>query len=112
MVQYMSDPSVPGFYNTVAAGSASFKLSAAGASATGTGTTGDYLDSFTVIAANTTPGAVTISDGANAVFTIPAGTATVLPYVSNVFVRAYSKTGAWTVTTSTAVSVVAIGKFT
>lgn len=97
-------------YNTVAASATNQALSAVNAGTTGG--KGDYLDSFTVIAGTTTPGAVTVKDGATAVFTIPAGTATVLPYTFNVPVRAYSQTGSWNVTTGASVTVVASGQFT
>lgn len=108
---YSIDDSRPvGFYNTVAASQTTQKLSSVQGGTTGN--TGDWLDSFTVIAGSTTPGAVTVFDGATAVYTIPAGTATVLPYVLNVLVRAFSKTGSWNVTTGAAVSVVASGRFT
>lgn len=96
-------------YNTVAASATTQKLSNVNAGTTGT--TGDYLDNFTIIAATTTPGAVTVFDGVTAIFTIPAGTATVLPYVVNIPVRSYSKTGSWNVTTGASVSVVATGQF-
>jgi hypothetical protein len=74
-----------------------------------TGATGDYLEGFTVIPATATPGAVSIADGANDIYVIPAGTTIGSYYIP---VRAYSKSGAWNVTTGTSVSVVAVGKFT
>ena len=100
----------PGNYNTVAASATTQKLSAVSGGTTGG--RGDYLEGFTLVAATGTPGAVTVFDGVTAVFTVPAGTATVLPYTAYVPVRAYSKTGAWNVTTGTSVSVVAVGQFT
>lgn len=102
-------PQTPLKYNTVAASQTTQKLSAVQGGTTGGA--GDYLDNFTVVAATTTPGAVTVFDGATAIYSIPAGTATVLPYFVNIPVKAYSKTGSWNVTTGAAVSVVATGQF-
>jgi hypothetical protein len=94
-------------YNTVAASATTQKLSAVNAGTTGA--SGDYLDSFTVIPATATPGAVTLFDGTTAIYSIPAGT-TLQTY--NIPLRAYSKTGAWNFTTGASVSIVAAGQFT
>ena len=76
------------------------------------GATGDYLDTVTVIPGTVAPGVVTITDGSTAIITTAAGTATVLPGVFQIPVKAYSKTGAWKITTGTNVSVVITGQFT
>lgn len=108
MVQFVTDYPCP-HYNTVAASQATQKLSSTQAG--NTGTTGDYLESITIIAGSTTPGVVTLFDGVTAVIVTTIGTATVMPYVQAIPIRAYSKTGSWNVTTGAAVSVLAVGKF-
>jgi len=105
MTQFVSPNTPAGQYFTVAASQTSQVLGAVGA-------TGDYLKGIIVVAATTTPGLVTVKDGTTAVISIPAGTATVLPYVTYVPVGAYSKTGAWNITTGASVSVFAVGQFT
>lgn len=104
MVWFQSAGSVPGQYQKVAASQTTKALGT-------TGATGDYLEAFTIVAATVAPGAVTVFDGTTAVFTMPAGTATVLPYTNRVEVRAYSQTGSWNITTGTNVSVIAVGQF-
>lgn len=109
-MQSINNNVIPGVYNTVAASQATQKLSAAQAG--NTGAVGDYLESLIIVAGTTTPGAVTLFDGVTTILSIPAGTATVLPYVSYIPIRAYSKSGSWNITTGASVSVMAIGKFT
>jgi hypothetical protein len=86
-------------------------LSAAGASAGGTGRVGDYLEGITIIAGSVTPGVVVLLDGATPVITTTIGTATVMPYEQYIPIRAYSKSGGWGITTGASVSVLAVGKF-
>lgn len=105
MVQFQNLLHPSGQYYTVAASQTTKVLGQVGA-------VGDWLESITIIAATTTPGAVTVFDGTTAIFSIPAGTATVIPYVKTVPVKAYSKLGTWNVTTGASVSVVATGQFT
>ena len=87
-----------------------------------TGRAGDYLESITISAQTTTPGAVTITDGSGTgaitILSIPAGTATSLPYIKTIPVRSYAVNTAttltnqgWTVTTGAAVSGFATGQF-
>ena len=78
------------------------------------GAIGDYLDSVTIIPGTTSPGSVTIKDGAGAAITIFAGGATSVadlkPFTVRLGVRA---TGAgWTVTTGANVTALASGLFT
>lgn len=75
----------------------------------GAGATGDYLAGFIIQPATTTPGAVSILDGATTVYTFPGGTTTIAPIP--VPWGARSVNGAWKVTTGTNVSVVAFGDF-
>lgn len=100
----MSDPSVPGFFNTIGAG-ATVVLSATQGNTTGK--VGDYLDSITVsgAAAATT---LALIDGATTLIT-----ATITPSsTTTLFFRMYSKSGAWSITTGANVSAIAVGKFT
>jgi hypothetical protein len=78
------------------------------------GAIGDYLESVVIIPATTSPGAVTIKDGAGAAITVFAGGATSVadlkPFAVRLGVRA---TGAgWTVTTGANVTALASGIFT
>jgi hypothetical protein len=102
MVQFVNRDVVPGQYFTVAASQTTQALGAVGK-------TGDYLDHVTIVPASATPGTVTIFDGTTAIYSIPALTS-IAPV--NLTVQAYSKTGSWNITTSTSVSVVAVGQFT
>lgn len=104
MVWYQLPGNVPGKYATVAASQTNKVLGNTGAS-------GDYLETLIITAATTTPGAVTLKDGSTAVLSIPAGTATVLPYTVIIPIHAYSTTGSWNITTATNVSCMAIGQF-
>jgi hypothetical protein len=95
----------PGQYQLVAASQTTKTLGAVGAS-------GDYLESITIIPATTTPGAVNLFDGTTSIFLTVAGTATVLPGVIQIPIRAYSTTGKWNITTGASVSVLCVGQFT
>lgn len=108
MSQLMTDYPCP-HYNTVAASQTTQVLSQKQGQSSGT--TGDYLESITIIAGSTTPGAITLFDGATAVLTTIVGSATVMPYVQPISIRAYSKSGSWNITTGATVSVLAVGKF-
>lgn|SRR5579875_3000378 len=79
-----------------------------------TGAVGDWLESLLVVPATTSPGAVSIQDGAAAPITVFAGGATSIADLRpfSIPVRAASKNGAWKVTTGANVSVVASGSFT
>lgn len=93
-----------GRYEAVAAGQTAQVLGVNGA-------TGDYLNSVIVIPATVAPGAVTIIDGVTNVVVTTAGTATVLPGVFEIPVKAFSTTGSWKITTGANVSVLATGRF-
>jgi hypothetical protein len=78
-----------------------------------TGGYGDYLSHIIVTPATTSPGAVTILDGATS-YTIFAGGASsvsnLVPFM--IPIGAKSVSGAWKITTGTNVSVFAVGNFT
>lgn len=80
----------------------------------GTGATTDFFSHLLVIPATTSPGAITIKDGANAAITVFTGGAssvvTLAPFT--IALGAISTVGAWQVTTGAAVSVIAFGNFT
>lgn len=94
-------------YETVAASQTDQPLGASGA-------TGDLLVSVLIIPATTSPGAVTIKDGADTAITIFAGgassVATLHPFTVPINVK--SRTGAWQITTGANVSVIGAGNFT
>lgn len=94
-------------YETVAASATNQALGAAGA-------IGDLLTSLLIVPATTSPGAVTIKDGAGSAITVfPGGAssiATLHPFTVSLGIR--SSAGAWQVTTGANVSVVAAGNFT
>jgi hypothetical protein len=73
----------------------------------------DWLESIIVIPATTSPGAVSVKDGSGSGITLFTGGATSVadlkPFV--IKVEARSRTGAWSVTTGTNVSVIGVGKF-
>lgn len=79
-----------------------------------TGAIGDYLASMTVTPATTSPGAVSIIDGAGSPVIIFAGGASsvpdLIPFTINI--GAKSTVGAWKVTTGSNVSLIAYGDFT
>jgi hypothetical protein len=79
-----------------------------------TGATEDYLDTVWIIPATTSPGAVSIKDGAGSAITIFTGGASsvsnLVPFPVALGIR--SAAGAWKVTTGASVSVIASGNFT
>jgi hypothetical protein len=93
-------------YETIAADQADQVLGA-------TGAVGDLLISLLIVPSSTSPGAVTISDGAGAAITVFAGGAdsitTLHPFSVPLGIR--SVAGAWSVSTGADVSVVASGNF-
>lgn len=94
-------------YETVAASQTDQALGA-------TGATGDYLGGVLIVPATTSPGAVSIKDGAGSAITIFTGGASsvsnLVPFM--VPIGAASTGGAWKVTTGTNVSAIGVGKFT
>lgn len=94
-------------YETVAASQTDQALGA-------TGAVGDLLESLLVIPATTSPGAISIKDGAGSAITVFTGGAdsvsTLHPFAIPLGIR--SAAGAWSVTTGANVSVIASGSFT
>jgi hypothetical protein len=95
----MSQPN----YETVAAGQTGQVLGLVGA-------TGDFIERLIIRPATTSPGLVTILDGSTSIPIMVAGTTTIAPIVVELGMQSVS--GAWSVTTGTNVSVIAVGKFT
>lgn len=105
-VSFVTDINV-GDYETVAASATDQVLGP-------TGATGDWISIVWIIPATTSPGAVSIKDGAGSAITIFTGGAT---SVSNlvpfpVSLGARSAAGAWKMTTGTNVSCFCVGNFT
>jgi hypothetical protein len=94
--------SVPN-YETVAASQTGQVLGLNGAQ-------GDFIERLIIRPATTSPGLVTILDGSTSIPIMVAGTTTIAPIV--VELNMYSVSGAWSVTTGTNVSVIAVGRFT
>lgn len=97
--------SAPLQYATVAAGQTGAALSSGGAK-------GDFLSHVTIIPATTSPGVVTLIDGATSIALFAGGATSVtslLPHT--VQVGANSKNGPWTITTGSNVSIIAYGRF-
>jgi hypothetical protein len=96
-----------GEYETVAASATDQALGA-------TGGTGDYLAAILIVPATTSPGAVSIKDGAGSAITIFTGGAdsvsNLVPFTIPLGIT--SGAGAWQVTTGTNVSAIGIGNFT
>lgn len=95
-----------GEYETVAASQTAQVLGA-------TGATGDYIGSLLVIPATTSPGLVTLLDGAISIPVFVGGASSVsnlLPFTIQLGMQSVS--GAWKVTTGANVSVIGIGDFT
>ena len=94
-------------YETVAASATDQALGA-------TGATGDYLSGVLIVPATTSPGAVSIKDGAGSAITIFTGGATSVSNLVPFFVPLGIKStgGAWKVTTGSAVSAIGVGNFT
>jgi hypothetical protein len=94
-------------YETVAASATDQALGA-------TGGAGDYLAGVLIIPATTSPGAVSIKDGAGSAITIFTGGATSVSNLVPFFVPLGIKSGsgAWKVTTGASVSAIGVGNFT
>lgn len=94
-------------YEAVAAGQTDQALGATGAA-------GDYLHSLLIVPATTSPGVVSIKDGAGSAITVFTGGASsvadLAPFAVPLGVR--SLAGAWKVTTGANVSALAVGDFT
>lgn len=77
-----------------------------------TGALGDYLDMLLVVPATTSPGAVTLKDGASSFVVFAGGASSVgslIPFPIPIGCK--SQSGAWSVTTGANVSVKAVGEF-
>jgi len=100
-------PTLKGYYVAVAASQTDSVIQSS------TGATGDYLKGVLVVPATTAPGVVTIKDNATALVSYPGGGTTALLTLTPFFipVDAFSRSGAWKITTGANVSVLAIGKF-
>jgi hypothetical protein len=79
-----------------------------------TGATGDYLAGVLIVPATTSPGAVSIKDGAGSAITIFTGGATSVSNLVPFYVPLGIKTvsGAVKITTGSSVSAIAVGAFT
>lgn len=79
-----------------------------------TGAAGDFLEGLLIVPASTSPGAVSIKDGAGTaikVFEGGAGSvASLVPFPVPLGFK--SKAGGWSLTTGANVSVIAVGEFT
>ena len=92
-------------YETVAAGQTGQVLGGAGAK-------GDYISHLLVRPATTSPGAVTLLDGATSIVLFPGGANSVTSLIPfTVPLGANSASGVWSITTGANVSVVAFGRF-
>jgi hypothetical protein len=96
-------------YQTIAASQTNTALTGGGG-----GATGDYLAGVLIVPATTSPGAVSIKDGAGTAVTIFAGGASSVGSLVPFFVPLGIKStgGAWGVATGANVSVIAAGNFT
>lgn len=101
-------------YNTVAASQTAQVLNRATADGgTGNGAVGDILEYVTVIPASTSPGAVTLIDGATSITIFAGGASSVgdlKPFT--IMWGARSLNGPYKITTGTSVSLSAFGRFT
>jgi hypothetical protein len=79
-----------------------------------TGAAGDRLDGVLIVPATTSPGAISIKDGAGSDITIFTGGASsvsnLVPFYVPLGLR--SSSGAWKITTGANVSAIGIGRFT
>lgn len=78
-----------------------------------TGATGDYLGGLLIIPTTTSPGSVTILDGATAIVVFNGGASSIgslIPFA--VPLGLVSLLGAWSITTGANVAVLAMGNFT
>lgn len=96
-----------GEYETVAASATDQALGP-------TGATGDFLVGLLIVPATTSPGAVSIKDGAGSAITVFTGGATSVSNLVPFYIPLGLKSlaGAWKVSTGTNVSAVASGNFT
>lgn len=94
-------------YETVAASQTDQAMGATGAA-------GDFLAGILVIPATTSPGLITIKDGAGSAITLFAGGATsvsnLVPFYIPLNIKSLS--GAWKISTGANVSAIGIGNFT
>jgi hypothetical protein len=93
-------------YETVAASQTAQVLGSSGG-------TGDYVSHILVVPATTSPGAISLIDGATSISVFPGGTNSVsnlVPFVIPIGAR--SLTGSWKITTGGNVSCIAFGNFT
>lgn len=96
----------PAKYATVAASQAAQALGGAA------GKLGDYLSHIQIVPASTSPGAVTLLDGATSMVLFEGGAnsvTTLAPF--GIGFGANSKAGRWAITTGANVSAVAFGRF-
>jgi hypothetical protein len=78
-----------------------------------TGATGDYLSHLLVIPATTSPGAISIEDGATNIPVFTGGASSVTNLVPfTISIGAKSVAGGWEITTGANVAVIAFGDFT
>lgn len=106
-VPISSDQCANSSYNTIAASQTAQALTGGHG-----GAIGDYLSHCMVMPTSTSPGVVTISDSATAIFPFPGGSSSLsnlAPFP--IAVGAKSVNGPWKVTTGANVSVVCVGKF-
>lgn len=102
-------------YNTVAASQTAQTLIGTVNTSTGAGkgATNDILEYLVIMPATTSPGAVTLGDGATTITPFAGGANSVGDLKPFVWVcGSRSQLGAWKVTTGTNVSVLAAGRFT
>jgi hypothetical protein len=97
-------PATAGKYETVAASQTDQAMGA-------TGGKGDYIKGLLIIPATTSPGAVSIKDGAGSAITVFTGGATSVADLKPFYVELGMKStsGAWKVTTGASVSAIAVG---
>ena len=107
--QYGNPMPIASTYNTVPASATAQALTGGGG-----GAKGDFLAGLLIVPGTTSPGAVTIKDGAGSAITVFTGGATSVADLKPFWVPigAVSTGGAWSVTTLTNVTVVANGQFT
>lgn len=78
-----------------------------------TGAKGDLLLALVVIPTSTSPGAITIIDGSTSITVFAGGSSSLSNLVPfTIPLNLPSQSGAWSITTGAALSVIAIGSFT
>jgi hypothetical protein len=94
-------------YETVAASQTDQAMGATGAA-------GDFIAGLLVVPATTSPGAITVKDGAGSAITVFTGGATSVSNLVPFYIPLNwtSVSGAWKVTTGANVSAIATGNFT